>query len=368
VNGDAPVFCVVTVEGEDVTDLVRHLELEENDSLADMARLTLGDDDLVLSDVLHEGLAVEVDLGTPQEHAVVFRGVVTGIVADFLSRGGPTVELTVADGLIGLSLRPRTKRWFNTPVSGIVREIALSNSLLPGRIEPADDRVVTDAAPEQQVEETDLAFLHRLADTFDSKVFVEQTGPTDSLSFVATRVLLEAEPVPQRLVFNANLADFRAAFDAFATAPETHLVSTDPKTGATVELGERLVGPIEPSWIPDSARIARLGEAAGRVSSILARGATKRARVADFWRLPPRVAGVPARDAADRSLALGDRARRLGQSARGRAEGSIWLQPRARVQVHGVGGRWSGPWYLARVRHELDLTTRAYTTSFACVR
>jgi hypothetical protein len=65
--------------------------------------------------------------------------------------------------------------------------------------------VIGVAAPEQQVEETDLAFLHRLADTFDSKVFVEQTGPTDSLSFVATRVLLEAEPVPQRLVFNANL-------------------------------------------------------------------------------------------------------------------------------------------------------------------
>jgi phage protein D len=368
VNGEARVFCVVTVEGEDVTDFVRYLELEENDSLADMARLTLGDDELVLSDVLHEGLAVEVDLGTRDEHAVVFRGVVTGVVADFLGSGGPTVELTAADGLIGLSRVPHTKRWFNTPVSGIVREVALSNGLLPGRIEPADDRVVTEAAPEQQVEETDLAFLHRLADAFDSKVFVEQTGPIDSLSFVATRALLEAEPVPQRLVFNANLADFRAAFDAFATVPETRLVSTDPKTGATVNVGERLIGPTEPAWIPDAARIARLGEGAARVGSIVARGAAKRARVADYWRVPPRLAGVPARDPADRSLALGDRARRLGQTARGRAEGSIWLQPRARVQVSGVGGRWSGAWYLARVRHELNITRRSYTTAFACVR
>jgi phage protein D len=367
-NGDVDTFFVVTIEGEDVTALVRRLELEESDSRADMATLTLGDDNLVLCDVLHEGLSVQIDLGGPYEHAVVFRGVVTAITGDYLSRGGPLVELTAADGLIGLTMRPRTRRWWNAPVSGIVREVALANGLLPGRIEPGDDPIVVDTAPEQQVEETDLAFLYRLAGRFDSKVFIDHRGPTDSLNFVSTRSLLGEEPVDQHLVFNANLADFRAGFDALATAGETHVVSSDPTTGETVDVAEQLVDPAEASWVPDPARIARLGDGASLVTALLARGAPKRARLTESWRVPPRVAGAPARKASDRSLTLGDRSRRLGQLARGRAAGSILLRPRARVQVDGVGARWSGLWYLARVRHELEVGRRSYTTSFVCSR
>jgi phage protein D len=362
-----PVFCVVKVEGEEVTDLVRRLEVEESDSLADVAKLVLGDDNLVLGDVLHEGLSVEVDLGRPDEHAVVFRGLVTGVVSSVGGRS-PTVELTATDSLIALSLRASTKRWWNTPVSGIVREIAVANNLLPGRIEPEEDALVGEFAPEQQVEETDLAFLNRLAGRFDSKVFVEHTGAVDSLNFVSTRKLLEAEPIDQRLVFNANIADFRAGFDAYATAGETRVVSTDPKTGATVDLAEKLLVPTEAAWVPDPARIGRLGEGAARVSTLLARAATKRARVTQFWRVPPRAAGTPARESSDRSLTLGDRSRRLGQSARGRAAGSISFRPRTRVRVEGVGGRWSGLWYLAQVRHELELGRRTYDTSFVCTR
>jgi phage protein D len=362
------VFCIVKIEGEDVTDLVRSLELEESDSLADVVSLTLGDHNLVLGDVVHEGLSLEVDLGRPDEHAVVFRGLVTGVATDLPGRHDPTVEVVAADSLIALSLRAHTKRWWNTPVSGIVREIALANSLLPGRIEPEEDALVGEFAPEQQVEETDLAFLNRLAGRFDSKVFAEHTGATDSLSFVSTRKLLEAEAVDQRLVFNANVADFRAGFDAYATAGAAHVVSTDPQTGKTVDLAEQLLVPTEAAWIPDPARIARLGEGAARVSTLLARAAAKRARVSEFWRVPPRVAGAPARVQTDRSLTLGDRSRRLGQSARGRAAGSILLRPRTRVRVEGAGGRWSGLWYVARVRHELDLARRTYLTSFLCTR
>jgi Phage tail baseplate hub (GPD) len=365
---DVDVFFRLKIEGEDVSDVVRRLELDESDSLADLATFTLGDDNLVLLDVLHEGLSVEIDLGRPDEHAIVFRGVVTGITADVLSRHGPYVEVTAGDSLIALSLRPRTKRWWNTPVSGIVREVAVSNGLLPGRIEPDGDLVLADTAPEQQVEETDLAFLNRLARRFDSKVFVDHTGPTDSLNFVSTRRLLEAGLVDEHLVFNGNLAAFRAGFDASATAGETRVVSTDAKTGETVELSERLVVPTEAAWAPDTARIVRLGPGAERVAALLLRSAPKRARLTDFWRVPPRVTGVPGRAASDRSLTLGDRARRLGQRARGLASGTIVLRPRARVQIDGVGGRWSGPWYLARVRHIVDTGRRDYRTAFVCTR
>lgn len=367
-NDDVDVFFRVTVAGEDVSDVVRLLELDESDAQADLVTLTLGDDNLILLDVLHEGLPVEIDLGRPDEHAVVFRGVVTAIEADLTSRRGPSVEVTAADGLIGLALRPHTKRWWNTSVSGIVREIAVANGLLPGRIEPAEDLVLADTAPEQQVEETDLAFLERLAGRLDAKLFVDHTGPTDSLNLVSTRKLLEAEPVDEQLIFNGNLAEFRAGFAAWATAGQTRVVSTDARTGETVDLAEQLVSPAEASWVPDAARIARLGDAAERVAALLLQGAATRARLTDFWQVPPRATGVPARSGSDRSLTFGDRARRLGQRANGRAGGSIALRPRTRVQVAGVGGRWSGGWYVASVRHVLDTGSRDYHTRFSCTR
>jgi hypothetical protein len=361
-------FLSAKVEGEEVNDLLDRVEVEENDSQADLATLTFGDSHLVLSDILHEGLSVEVDLGRSDAHALIFRGMITGIRAYFPSRGQAQVEVQAVDSLIQLGLKPRTQRWWNTTVSQIVRDIALANGFLPGDIAPEEDAIVDEKRPRQQVEETDLAFLHRLAEDYDCKLYIEHGRGPDTLNFVATKKLLEADPIEQTLTFNANLEEFSVVFDAFAAAAAERLVTTDPLTGKRVEITNLLVGPAEPQWVPDPERIARLGEGAARLASLLAKAAAKRAHLSDFWRLPSRDAGAASRSASDRSSTLGDRARRLGQTGNGRAAGSIWLRPRRRGTVEGYGGRWSGSWYLARVRHVLDVRQRRYVSSFICTR
>jgi hypothetical protein len=359
-------YCRVSVEGQEITDLVHRCELDESDERADQARLTLGDANLVLSDVLHEGLAVEVDLGRADEHAIVFRGVVTGVEAHFPSHGAATVDLTAADNLILLSLKAQTKRWWNTTVSQIVSDIAVANGLRPGTIAPAHDEQFDDARPAQQVVETDLAFLQRLARLYDAKLYIDHGEPTDTLNLVSTTSLMEAEPIDELLVFNGNMEDFRVAFDASATATEQSLVSTDPQTGEVVTLSERIAESGEASWTPDPGRVA-LGDG-DRLAGLLGQSAAKRASLTDYWRVPARVAGVPARPSSDGSSTFGDRARKLGQRGRGRTAGNIWLRPRTRVRIEGYGGRWSGPWYLAGVRHVLDLDDRDFVTSFTCTR
>jgi phage protein D len=361
-------FLSAKVEGEEVNDLVDRVEVEEHDSRADLATLTFGDSHLVLSDILHEGLAVEVDLGRGDAHALIFRGMITSIRASFPSRGQAQVEVQAVDSLVQLGLKPRTRRWWNTTVSQIVRDIALANGFLPGDIAPEEDAMLHEQHPRQQVEETDLAFLHRLAEDYDCKLYIEHGRGPDSLNFVATKKLLEADPVEEILAFNANLEEFSVAFDAFATAAAERLVTTDPLTGERVEINNSLVGPADTQWVPDPGRIARLGEGAARLAGLATKAAVKRAHLSDFWRLPSREAGAASRSAADRSNTLGDRARRLGQTGRGRATGSIWLRPRRRVTVEGYGGRWSGSWYLARVRHVLDVRQRRYVSSFICTR
>ena len=50
------LFVEVTIEGEVLTDLLESVLVEESDTQTDMAMLTFGNSDLVLSDILHEGL------------------------------------------------------------------------------------------------------------------------------------------------------------------------------------------------------------------------------------------------------------------------------------------------------------------------
>ena len=365
---DEELYISVKVEGEELSDLLDAVEVEESDSRSDRLSLRFTDSHLVLSDILHEGLVVEVDLGRRDVHSLIFRGPITGVEGRFPADGTPQVEIEGADHLIQLSLEPRTRHWWNTTVSQVVREIALDHGLVPGEVVVEDDDVIDQTRPLQQVEETDLALLYRLAEDYDTKLFLEHEEKIDRLSFVSTRHLLEEEPVEQPLVFNANLGDFTACFNAFATSSERKLVTTDPESGERVQWSEELVTPEEGQWVPDADRIARTGPGAVRLAALLAKSAGRRARLRELWRRPPREAGTPARPATDRARTRGDHARRLGQTARGRAVGNIWLRPRRRVCVLGYGGRWSGFWYLARVSHQLDLTRRLYVSSFVCTR
>ena len=362
------VFFSVKIEGEEVGDLLDRLEVEESDSRADLATLVLGDKYLVLADIVHEGLTVEIDLGWSDAHALIFRGPVTGIRATYPTRGPAVVELQATDSLIQLGFKPNTRRWWNTTVSQVVREVALANGLQPGQVTVAKDATLDEKRPRQQIEETDLAFLHRLARDYDCKVFVEPKDSGDVLNFLSTSSLLQADPIEEQLAFNANVEEFSAAFDAFAPTVRERLVTTDPQTGDRVEVSTDLATVADAAWTPDPDRLARAGAAADRLAALVAKGAAKRARLPDFWRQPARDAGAPARPASDAAGVLGDQARRLGHTARGRARGSVWLRPRRRVNVVGYGGRWSGAWYLARVRHVVDLGRRSYTCSFLCTR
>jgi hypothetical protein len=363
----APFFHV-TIEGEDVSDFLERLDVEESDAQADMATLTFGNRSLVLSDILQEGLTVEIDLGREDVHALIFRGILTEIRPDFPGQGLPRVEVQAMDSLIQLGLRPRTRSWWNITVGQMVRDIAQANGLEVGTIEPVEDALIDNLRPYTQIEETDLAFLFRLAQDYDSKLYVEHGESGDTLNFISTRKLIGAEPIEESLVFNANLENFSTAFNSLATNPIKRLVTTDPLTGDRVEIQETLAQTQDAVWIPDAERLARVGEGADRLARLVAKAAPKREQLSQFWQVPPRAVGAASRPASQRGGTFGDWARRIGETATGRAVGSVWLRPRRRVVVEGYGGRWSGNWYLAEVKHQIDVSQRSYICSFTCTR
>ncbi|WP_406259086.1 contractile injection system protein, VgrG/Pvc8 family [Streptomyces chartreusis] len=364
----ADIHLRVRIAGQDASAMVARVEVEESDLRADLATLTFHDRSLALPDILHEGLSVEIDLGSRTAHARVFRGTVSSVRCAFERLGAARVVVEAADALASLSLVPRTRRWWNTTLSAVVREVALAGGLAPGRVAPGEDPVFDEERPLQQVEETDLALLHRLAEAYDCKVAVDCSGPRDRLDFVATRALLADPPLEQQLVHNLNVLDLETAFDTFATDPRERLVTTDPQTGDRVETGQTSVTAADTGWVPDPTRIAALGKGGAWAAAILAAGAPVRARLTDTWRTQGRPAGAASRTASDRSSVFGDRARRFGQTATGRASGNVLFRPRRRVRLSGFGGRWSGDWYLAQVRHEVDVAARSYTTAFTARR
>ena len=62
---ETTLFASVKVEGQELVDYVVRIQLEENDTRADVVRITFADGNLVMCDVLHEGQKVEVDMGRP---------------------------------------------------------------------------------------------------------------------------------------------------------------------------------------------------------------------------------------------------------------------------------------------------------------
>lgn len=369
------LFVEVKIEGELVSDLLEKVQIEESDGQTDMATLTFGNSELILSDILHEGQTVEVDLGRKAIHAVIFRGIITSVRANFTTTGAPTVEVQAMDSLIQLGFESKTKRWWNTTVMQIVQQIAITNGLIPGLVQPTIDTLVAESRPLQQIEETDLAFLLRLAKDYDAKLFVEHF-PVDTLNFVSTRTLVESPPVPEPLIFFVNLQEFTASFDAFATMGSKQVVTTDPLTGTRVAIPEEPVLVAEEkaavalaaSWVPDPLKLLRLGLGAIRLGIISAKSAPKRTQFDSYWKEPARVSGAASRLPSDLGETFGDWSRRLGQTGQGSATGSILLRPCINALFEGCGGRWSGKWYLSEVTHQIDIPQQNYTCEFTCTR
>lgn len=340
------LYYCLEVEGENLSDLIAGFRIEESDSQAGLATLTLRDSNLVLSNLLQEGLQVEIELGRREAHAPLFRGTIAGIRPSFPSRGEPQVEVEVMDSLIRLGLRPQTRLWQNKTISQIVRAIAEAHSFRPDEIELEEDKDITiqEERPLLQVEETDLAFLFRLARDYDCKLYIDHQISGDRLNFISTSSILQSDPIETPLVFNDNLEEFSVTLDVFSTgASPIELITTEllsgnrlpqeeegaPSTSAaeatTESTSERQLVATSSAWIADLERIARAGEGAERLSRMRVQFTARHPRVAAAWPVSPRLAGAPSRFSSDRSGTYSDSSRRLGQTAQGRAAGSIGL-------------------------------------------
>lgn len=354
----------LTIEGVPLSGRVSTVTLEESDSGADQANISLIDGEGVLADVLQEGMEVALDLGSFSLHAQVFRGLLTRLSATY-STAGNRLEIEAHDALIRMNGVPCTRAFRQTDLASIVQQLARCAALQIGRIDILDPPQFSALRPCQQVEETDLAFLNRLAREFDCRMYIDHDGG-DTLHFVSTERLLEADAIESALVLGQNLSELEASVEAFAAGRTLRLVTTDQESGQRIESLQAFRK--RESWTPDVKRLAMVGPESGKLMSLFLKGGERREQALRAWGEVPREVGSPSGKLSDMQQGRGNAARVTGLTARGQADGDILLRPRRCVMVHGCGGRWSGSWYLAKVTHELNLSERDYRCSFVCTR
>ncbi len=268
------------------------------------------------------------DETTPQE---IFRGLVTGLDAEFPEDGPPELVVLAEDALQRARMARRTALHEEVSIAALASEIASRYGLTP-TITGFSDRIGT----WMQLNESDLAFLRRLLARYDGDAQVVGT---------------ELHVSPRRDVQRGTL-DLRLASQlrrARVVADLAHQVTEVTVTGWDASQGQR---------VQKSSTGADLGPGAGRPG----------ARLLEEIGSRPEHIGQLAVGSDPEAQALADatfdrRARRF-VALEGVAEGNPALRVGTHVTLGGLGPRFDNTYYVVRACHRYD-QERGYETEFA---
>ncbi len=370
---------LITAQGVsyDLSRDLTSLTVEEDDRLADKLTVVVPDPFKVFSYALQEGMDVEVDLGYADDHSVIFRGLITQVDAEFPEDGVPQVTLQAFDNSIRMGLRRRNRPWTDIDLQGIVSQIATEYGFLIQDITlpPGGNPTYTGNGIRQR-EETDLAFLHRLADAQRCKVFVDTEDFGDVFTFKAEQMIMDAEPASTvyygRCGVENALLSFSVNSDVSRRRRPQVYATVDPETGQETEAERQAEEPRDLLGDPFDENLAELGRrdptraaalapllnvAAGAYQSIFdATGDEEREITPGLYNAQ----ALRQRTAPQASTVT------EGVTGRGVTEGNKELRAKRNIQIEAVGGRFSGKWYLTQVRHVVDRS--GYRTHFTCSR
>ncbi len=369
------VFVQAGGAGYDLSHDLSSLVVEEDAGRPDQLRVELSDPFTVLSHALCEGMEVEVDLGRADDHSVVFRGQIYRVEGGFPAGAVARVLLTAYDRSVRMGLRKRNRRFAGVSLSQIVSAVA--GGLFPRiEVDVRGDPTFAGNGIRQQ-DETDLAFLLRLAARYGCEMFVVTDEAGDALHFVSQYRIMTAEPEAtvtyRRSGVDHPLLEFEASSDVGDIRLPRVFSGIDYETGEPTEVtavGIEDVGTRDDVYFDESlaelhrreperaARLDPLLQAAAGVQRDLRRDLGGEEREATPGFVTAEELEVRARNQWSTRL--------YGMRGHGVTVGNQRLRAQASLLVAGVGGRFSGTWYLSQVRHVVD--GEGYRSEFECRR
>lgn len=362
----------------DLSNDLGSLTVEQRSSQPAKVTIDMNDPFKVFGHAIQDGMDLEVELGTADDHGLVFQGRIYQVNGAFPDRGVPTLNIQAYDGTMAMGLRERNRVFRDTALSQIVSDVA---SAPPYRFASVSVDVLGDPSFPgngiRQREETDLAFLLRLACQYGCAMSAQPGDAGEELEFTAERVLMQGDP-EVTLYYGRCDVDYR--LNRFTPSSDVSLIQL-PRVlaGIDYETGE----PIEAQTADDDTEpdmedpfadenMAAFGDRHADRSGPLEQliGAAESARTA----LEQDLGGV-VREVVRAFTTPSDLAERLrnqfstqryGMQATGSTPGNYRMRAQRTVGVLDVGGRFSGKWFLTQVTHTVNRS--GFVTDFECRR
>lgn len=362
--------------GYDLSKDLTTLTVDEEGCRPHQLVVEMSDPYKVLSHALREGMDVEVDLGTADDHSIVFRGRIYKIDGTFPETGVPQLTFTAYDRSMRMGLRKRNRPWTDIALSSLVEEIAGACFNGNVTVNLRGDPEFTGNGIRQQ-DETDLAFLLRLGARYGAEMFVISGDEEDAFHFESQYHIMTAEPeitlYHGRCGAPARLIRFEAGSDVgdiqlprvFSGIEYDSGEPTEATTSPVEEVGED-----EDPFVDENltAFADREPERAARLEQLLAAAETVevalREELGGEERVP--VTGFVSQEELDIRAENQFSTRIRGMRAEGAANGNHRIRSQSNILIRDVGGRFSGTWYLTRVRHILN--REGYQTEIECRR
>lgn len=373
-------YCVtITAAGAhyDLSSDLSTLAIEEEGGKPDKLTIELSDPFKVLSHALQEGMEVEVDLGTVQDHSLIFRGQICKVEGSFPQDSVPGLRLLAYDHSIKLGLRKRNRKWTDTSIREIVEQIVSEAPGFGGSdVQLSADLQLTGNGMRQQ-DETDLAFLRRLASRYACELYVTPDLLSDTLHFIARQQIMQNEPEVTLFYGRCGVANSLLSFEASSDVSNIQLPPTfagiDYATGEPTEVKTAVVkevGTYDDRFLDENltAFLAReplkgmqlqgLLTASPVVQQALRKELGSEARQVTTGFTTAEELNVRAANQFNTSM--------HGMRASGSTPGHHRIHAQSAITIADVGGRFSGTWYLNQVRHIVN--GEGYRTEFQCQR
>ncbi len=352
------------------------LTIEEDEHKPDQLTVDLSDPYKVLSHALQEGMEVEVDLGYSDDHCIIFRGRIYKVDSDFPQDGLPTIKFSAYDKSMRMGLRKRNRPWTDMALSEIVETIAEEYFDNDVSVDLRGDPQFSGNGIRQQ-DETDLAFLLRLARQYGAEMFVVTDEDTDILHFQSQYSIMKADPEFTLYHGRCGVSGHLISFQAGSNITDIQLPRVF--SGIEYESGERTeattaeieeIGDAEDPFFDDnlSSFSKKEPERAAQLESLLAEAQAipdeLREELGGEERQP--TPGFASQEELDTRAQNQFSTSIHGMRGSGTTPGNQRIRAQANIRIADVGGRFSGIWYLSQVRH--IISNQGYLTEIQCQR
>jgi len=267
------------------------------------------------------------DENVPNE---IFRGVITGLEAEFPSDSHPEFIVLAEDAMQQARFTRRTKYHDNLKVGDLMQKIASATGVTKGAA-PS-----TSTGGYMQLNESDLAFFRRIMARYDldAQVSGKELQGDERQNIRRTEVTLDV---------NSQLRKARVIADLSHQVTEVTISGWDPKQGQKVTASSKgkNAGPGKGRNGPQILKQA-IGERSEHIGHLAVASSDEAQAVADS--------------------AFDQRARGF-LTLHGTAEGNPKIRVGTHITVTGLGNRFDNTYYVRRTVHRFDFDS-AYETDF----